>query len=158
MKFVELLSNNGGQFADRFAARSSTLEGVARSIRFAWRWESSITCVRRVPLKITERSNDSMAGSAICSIRHALRQQRNWTLMSFKKTHNQQIRRRALNHKITSSDIKIGHAKKLELFKKRVCTQSGPNIKITSLPSEDPGTHQYRINHYTTYSHHPCLE
>lgn len=127
MKIVNLLTDNGSQFTDRFTSKKREPTGRHRfDVRCKALKIEHRLCPPRHPQTngMVERFNGRIS-EVVSQTRFASAAELQATLESYLKTYNHQIPQRALKHLSPVQALKDWHKKKPELFKKRVYNQSG---------------------------------
>jgi len=127
MKIVKLLTDNGSQFTDRFTSKKREPSGQhkfdvrCRALNIEHR-----LCPPRHPQTngMVERFNARIS-EVVNQTRFASAADLEATLHQYVKTYNHLIPQRALKHISPVQALKDWHAKKPELFKKRVYNQPG---------------------------------
>ena len=130
MKIVKLLTDNGSQFTDRFTSKKREPSGQhkfdvrCRALNIEHR-----LCPPRHPQTngMVERFNARIS-EVVNQTRFASAADLEATLHQYVKTYNHLIPQRALKHISPVQALKDWHAKKPELFKKRVYNQPGLDI------------------------------
>ena len=137
MKIVKLLTDNGSQFTDRFTSKKREPSGQhkfdvrCRALNIEHR-----LCPPRHPQTngMVERFNARIS-EVVNQTRFASAADLEATLHQYVKTYNHLIPQRALKHISPVQALKDWHAKKPELFKKRVYNQPGLDNKSSLIPS-----------------------
>jgi transposase InsO family protein len=127
MKIITLLTDNGSQFTDRFTSKKR--EPTGRHKFDVLCKELSIKhrlCPPRHPQTngMVERFNGRIS-EVVSQTRFSSAAELETTLMNYVKTYNHLIPQRALKHLSPVQALKHWHAKKPELFNKRVYNQPG---------------------------------
>jgi transposase InsO family protein len=127
MKIIKLLTDNGSQFTDRFTSKKREPTGRHKfDLRCKALNIEHRLCPPRHPQTngMVERFNGRIS-EVVSQTRFASAAELEATLMSYMKTYNHLIPQRALKHVSPVQALKDWHAKKPELFKKRVYNQPG---------------------------------
>ena len=127
MKIVNLLTDNGSQFTDRFTSKKREPTGRhSFDVRCKELNIEHRLCPPRHPQTngMVERFNGRIS-ELVRQTRFASAAELEATLESYLKTYNHQIPQRALKHLSPVQALKDWHKKKPELFKKRVYNQPG---------------------------------
>lgn len=130
MKIVKLLTDNGSQFTDRFTSKKREPTGLHKfDVRCQALNIEHRLCPPRHPQTngMVERFNGRIS-EVVNQTRFASGAELEATLENYMKTYNHFIPQRALNHLSPIQSLKNWHARKPELFKKRVYKQAGLDI------------------------------
>jgi transposase InsO family protein len=127
MRIIKLLTDNGSQFTDRFTSKKREPTGRHKfDVRCKALNIEHRLCPPRHPQTngMVERFNGRIS-EVVSQTRFASAAELEATLLSYTKTYNHLIPQRALKHVSPVQALKDWHAKKPELFKKRVYNQPG---------------------------------